>query len=92
MRPETRAGMAKLLTGINFDNVLPKIQAPTLVITTDHSAFDYRLVLEHSRSVVDTRNALGRAAGVRDPGRAAEMADVVRLGAYRPPQRASVAA
>ena len=39
MRPDTRAGMAKLLSGVNMDSVLPKIQAPTLVIThSDHSA------------------------------------------------------
>jgi UDP-N-acetyl-D-glucosamine dehydrogenase len=44
-----------------------------VVITTDHSAFDYDLILEHSRGVVDTRNAL-RAVS-RD------VRDVIRLGA-----------
>jgi UDP-N-acetyl-D-glucosamine dehydrogenase len=63
-----------------------------VVITTDHSAFDYRLVLEHSRSVVDTRNALGRAAGARGFSQAAEMRDVIRLGASRHHQPASAAA
>ena len=28
-----------------------------VVIATDHSAFDYERILEHSRLVVDTRNA-----------------------------------
>ena len=64
MRPETRAGMAKLLTGINFDNVLPKIQAPTLVITTDHSALQtvetvvqYQPKIPNSRLLVLTSDA-----------------------------------
>jgi hypothetical protein len=33
---------------------------------TDHSAFDYPFIAEHSRLIVDTRNALGairRTAG-----------------------------
>ncbi|HMF97428.1 MAG TPA: nucleotide sugar dehydrogenase [Vicinamibacterales bacterium] len=45
----------------------------TVVITTDHSAFDYDLILQYSRSIVDTRNAL-RAATRAAP-------DVIRLGA-----------
>jgi len=56
MRPETRAGMAKLLTGINFDNVLPKIQAPTLVITTDHSALQtVETVLQYQPKIPNSR-------------------------------------
>jgi UDP-N-acetyl-D-glucosamine dehydrogenase len=31
-----------------------------VLIVTDHSAFDYGFIAEHSRLVVDTRNALGR--------------------------------
>ena len=30
-----------------------------VLIVTDHSAFDYPFIVEHSRLVVDTRNALG---------------------------------
>jgi UDP-N-acetyl-D-glucosamine dehydrogenase len=45
-----------------------------VVITTDHSGFDYAMIVEHSRSVVDTRNAIGRALKGAQP-------DVVRLGA-----------
>jgi UDP-N-acetyl-D-glucosamine dehydrogenase len=45
-----------------------------VVITTDHSGFDYAMIVEHGRSVVDTRNAVGRALKGAQP-------DVVRLGA-----------
>ncbi len=63
-----------------------------VVITTDHSAFDYALILEYSRAVVDTRNALGRVAGAGGFRRAAEMPDVVRLGASGVYQSAPAAA
>ncbi len=36
--PKTRAGLAKVLAGINLDVVLPRITAPTLVITSDRGA------------------------------------------------------
>jgi 3-oxoadipate enol-lactonase len=56
MRPETRTGMAKLLPGINLDNVLPKIQAPTLVITSDHSALQtVESVLQHQPKIPNSR-------------------------------------
>jgi UDP-N-acetyl-D-glucosamine dehydrogenase len=45
-----------------------------VVITTDHSGFDYAMVVEHGLSVVDTRNAIGRALHGAPPA-------VVRLGA-----------
>ena len=45
-----------------------------VVITTDHTGFDYAMLVEHSRSVVDTRNAIGRALHSAQPS-------VVRLGA-----------
>ena len=45
-----------------------------IVITTDHSQFDYALIVEHGRSVVDTRNAVDRALSSAQPA-------VVRLGA-----------
>ena len=38
--------------------------ADCVVIATDHRAFDWPLVAEHARAIVDTRNALARA-GVR---------------------------
>ena len=45
-----------------------------VVITTDHSQFDYALIVAHSRSIVDTRNAIGRALEGAQPS-------VIRLGA-----------
>jgi pimeloyl-ACP methyl ester carboxylesterase len=64
MRPETRAGMAKLLSGINFEDTLAKIQAPTLVITSDHSALQsvetilkYQPKIPNSRLLVLTSDA-----------------------------------
>ena len=30
-----------------------------LVVTTDHTVFDYRMVLENATMIVDTRNAFG---------------------------------
>ncbi len=56
MRPDTRAGMAKLLSGVSMDNVLPKIQAPTLVITTDHSALQtVETVLQYQPKIPNSR-------------------------------------
>jgi UDP-N-acetyl-D-glucosamine dehydrogenase len=46
----------------------------SIVITTDHSSFDYALIVEHGPSIVDTRNAIGRALQRAQPA-------VVRLGA-----------
>jgi UDP-N-acetyl-D-glucosamine dehydrogenase len=46
-------------------------QADCVVITTDHSAYDWKKILERSRLIVDSRNALG------DAGRASPK--VVRL-------------
>ena len=38
------------------------------VIVTDHSAFDYEAVVEHSRALVDARNATARVRAARTPG------------------------
>ena len=38
------------------------------VIVTDHSTFDYEAVVEHSRALVDARNATSRVAAVRRSG------------------------
>jgi UDP-N-acetyl-D-mannosaminuronate dehydrogenase/intein/homing endonuclease len=40
--------------------------ADCAVIVTDHGSFDYRFVVEHSRAVIDTRNA---AKGIDAPGK-----------------------
>jgi UDP-N-acetyl-D-glucosamine dehydrogenase len=44
-----------------------------VVITTDHSSFDYQVLADHRVAVVDTRNAFRRAA--------VEKPDAIRLGA-----------
>ena len=38
------------------------------VIVTDHSAFDYEAVVEHSRALVDARNATARVSAARMTG------------------------
>ena len=55
-----------------------------VVVTTDHTAFDYEMLVEHSRSVVDTRNAIGRALQCAQPS-------VIRLGASGAPPEAVAA-
>jgi UDP-N-acetyl-D-glucosamine dehydrogenase len=39
--------------------------ADAVLIVTDHRAVDWRLIGEHARLVVDTRDAMGALAGVR---------------------------
>ena len=41
-------------------------EADCTVITTDHSDFDYGMILANSRIIIDTRNALG-SRGISDP-------------------------
>jgi len=60
-------------------------QFDCVVITTDHSAFDYEVPRDYGRRVVDTRDALRRA-------RAGEMPEVMRLGAAGTYQAAAPAA
>lgn len=38
-------------------------RADVVVITTDHSAFDINLIVQHSKAIVDTRNATQKYAG-----------------------------
>jgi len=48
------------LDGLNLE-ALPEIaaaEADCVLIVTDHSAFDYRALVERSALIVDTRNAL----------------------------------
>src|SRR5262249_40282185 len=51
----------------------PPADFDALVITTDHTGFDYQLLADHGVTVVDTRNALRRAA--------VEKSGAIRLGA-----------
>jgi pimeloyl-ACP methyl ester carboxylesterase len=61
---ETRVGVQKVLSKINLDDVLPKITAPTLVITSDRSALQsvemvirYQPKIPNSRLLVLTSDA-----------------------------------
>ncbi len=40
--------------------------ADLIVITTDHDGFDYELILEHARRIIDTRNAFKHATKHRE--------------------------
>jgi 3-oxoadipate enol-lactonase len=62
--PRTRAGLGKVLAGINLDAVLPRIAAPTLVITSDRGALQsleavlrYQPKIPNSRLLVLTSDA-----------------------------------
>ncbi|MBL4883507.1 MAG: nucleotide sugar dehydrogenase [Planctomycetaceae bacterium] len=37
-----------------------------VLIATDHSAYDYELIAEHSQMILDTRNAIAKAVGQRE--------------------------
>jgi UDP-N-acetyl-D-glucosamine dehydrogenase len=37
-----------------------------VVITTDHSSYDYRWLTDHARLIVDARNAVKETEGVKD--------------------------
>lgn len=39
--------------------------AAVVVITTDHSTFDYDMIVQHSKVVIDTRNACKNATGAK---------------------------
>ena len=43
--------------------------AHAVVVVTAHAAFDFRLVADHARLVIDTRNAMAAVATVRSPDR-----------------------
>jgi pimeloyl-ACP methyl ester carboxylesterase len=64
MKPGTRAGIARLLSAISLDSVLPRITAPALVITSDRSALQtvetvlrYQPKIPNSRLLVLTSDA-----------------------------------
>jgi 3-oxoadipate enol-lactonase len=55
-RPETRAGIAKVEEALNMENVLPRIAAPTLVITSDRSALQsVETVLRYQQKIANSR-------------------------------------
>jgi 3-oxoadipate enol-lactonase len=55
-KPETRAGIAKVEAALNMESVLPRIAAPTLVITSDHSALQsVETVLRYQQKIPNSR-------------------------------------
>jgi 3-oxoadipate enol-lactonase len=71
--PRTRAGLAKVLAGIDLDVVLPRITAPTLVITSDRGALQsldtvlhYQPKIPNSRLLVLTSDAFHVAVANAD--------------------------
>jgi pimeloyl-ACP methyl ester carboxylesterase len=55
-KPQTRAGIAKVEAALNMESVLPRIAAPTLVITTDRSALQsVETVLRYQQKITNSR-------------------------------------
>ena len=55
-RPQTKAGMAKLEEALNMESVLPRIAAPTLVITSDRSPLQsVETVLRYQQKIANSR-------------------------------------
>lgn len=55
-KPQTRAGIAKVEEGLNMESVLPRIAAPTLVITSDRSALQsVETVLHYQQKIQNSR-------------------------------------
>ncbi len=64
MRPETSRGIGKMMSNFDLESLLPRITAPTLVITSDHSALQsvetvlrYQPKIPRSRLLVLTSDA-----------------------------------
>jgi 3-oxoadipate enol-lactonase len=55
-KPQTRAGIAKVEAALNMESVLPRIAAPTLVITSDRSALQsVETVLRYQQKIANSR-------------------------------------
>jgi pimeloyl-ACP methyl ester carboxylesterase len=55
-RTQTKAGMSKIEEALNMESVLPRIAAPTLVITTDRSALQsVETVLRYQQKIANSR-------------------------------------
>jgi len=55
-KPQTRTGIAKVEAALNMESVLPRIAAPTLVITTDRSALQsVETVLRYQQKIANSR-------------------------------------
>jgi len=71
--PETRRGLQTILSAINVESILPKILAPTLIITSDRSALQtvetvlrYQPKIPNSRLLVLTSDAYHLAVANAD--------------------------
>jgi 3-oxoadipate enol-lactonase len=54
--PATKSGMAKVEAVLNMEAVLPRIAAPTLVISSDHSALQpVETVLQYQKRIANSR-------------------------------------
>ena len=55
-KPQTKSGMAKVEAALNMESVLPRIAAPTLVITSDRSALQsVETVLRYQQKIPNSR-------------------------------------
>jgi 3-oxoadipate enol-lactonase len=64
MKPETLRGIGRMMTNFNLESLLPRITAPTLIITADRSkmqsvdkVLQYQPKIPHSRLLVVTSDA-----------------------------------
>ena len=71
--PQTRAGFRRVLAGIRLDDLLPRIAAPTLVITSDRGVLQslqtvlrYQPKIPNSRLLVLTSDAFHVAVANAD--------------------------
>jgi 3-oxoadipate enol-lactonase len=56
MTPQTKDGIKKVTSVLNLDSVLPRITAPTLVITSDRSALQpVQVVLNYQKKIPNSR-------------------------------------
>lgn len=56
MSPQTKIGIGKVSEALNMEGVLPRISAPTLVITTDRSVLQsVETVLEYQKKIPNSR-------------------------------------
>jgi pimeloyl-ACP methyl ester carboxylesterase len=56
MSPQTRIGIGKVSEALHMEGVLPRIAAPTLVITTDRSVLQpVETVLEYQKKIPNSR-------------------------------------
>ncbi len=60
--PQLRLEHTQLMNSVAYDEALLET-ADCLVIVTDHSKFNWQQIVDHSKLIVDTRNAIGARSG-----------------------------